>query len=85
MTAEEKATPDRAAERSAARGSQSNPEATPEEVRYPLDDLKADAPHLLGVSPHAVAGAMFGETRKTLTLDEAKERVDAFLGREVQT
>lgn len=83
MTPDENATPARAVERSDARGTQSNPGTKPEEVRYAVHDLVQDAPHLLNVSPHAMVGALYGESRKTLTLDEAKERVDAFLSREV--
>ena len=77
------AAPARAAERSAARDSQSRSEATPDEPRYSPEALQEDARSLLGVSSHAVAGALYGETAETFTLDEAKGLVEAFLTREV--
>lgn len=70
--------PDKAAERAAARGTQSNPTAEPEEVRYSIDDLLAN-PRLLNTSRHAVAGAFHDSSRKTFTLDEAAKQVAKFL------
>lgn len=78
----EAAKPDRQHERSQARGTQSSPEEPPEEVRYSIEELTDHAQSLLGVSTHAVAGALVGERRKSLTLDEAKDAVNAFLGHE---
>lgn len=80
---EERAKVDRAAERAASRGTQSNPGAEPEEVRYSVDQLMEAAPQLLGVSRTVLAGGLYGSSKKTYTLDEAKKRVDAFLKREV--
>lgn len=69
-----------------ARGTQSNPDAdvTPEEVRYSEEELRENAGPLLGVSPHAVAGALYDSGRKTHTLEEAQTLVNDFLKREVQ-
>lgn len=78
------ATPARDVERSAARGPQSRPEATPEEVRFTVEQLHDDSAALLGVSTHTVAGAVYGEKRKSLTLDEAKKLVDVFLTRKAE-
>lgn len=78
---DEAAKPDRQAERAAARGTQSNPTAVPEEVRYTVEALTEAAPQLLGVSRHALAGALYGATKRTFTLDEAKGLVSKFLNR----
>lgn len=78
-----KAKPDRAVERSDARGTQSNPENPPEVVTYTREELTEAARHLLGVSPHAVAGGLADSDRKTFTLDDATALVNDFLGREV--
>lgn len=77
------AKPDRAAERAAARGTQSSPDRVPEEVRYTVDDLREN-PRLLGpnITEPAIAGALFGATKKTWTLDEVRGRLDEFLTRE---
>jgi hypothetical protein len=64
------------------RGSQSSPERVPEEVRYDLDELREQSQLLLGVSPAALAGALIGERRKSLTLDEARDAVAEFMGRD---
>jgi hypothetical protein len=85
MAEGDQARPDRAQERAASRGSQSSPDSAPEEVRYTADDLAESAPQLLGVSRHALAGALYGSKKKTYTLDEAKSLVNKFLKREVQT
>lgn len=75
------AKPDRAAERAAARGTQSNPDAEPEEVRYTVEQLEEATPQLLGVSRPTLAGALHGSSKKTYTLDEAKKLIDTFLKR----
>lgn len=82
--ADDEATPDRAQEKSAKRGTQSNPERQPEEVRYSVEDLKENARGLLDVSPHAVAGAFSDTDQKTFTLDAAAKRVNDFLKRPVE-
>lgn len=75
------AKPDKAQERAARRGSQSNPEATPEEVRYSVDDLM-DNPRLVNTNSRAIAGAFAGVTEpKTFTLADASKRVNEFLNR----
>lgn len=71
-----------AAERAAKRGTQSSPDAEPEVVRYSIEALREDSVQLLGVTEPAVVGALFGETRKTFTLDEMKRLVEKFLKRE---
>lgn len=75
--------PDKAAERAASRGTQSNPDAKPEEVRYSIDDLKAN-PRLVGpgVSRHAIAGAFHDSERKTVTLTQAADQVKKWLKHE---
>jgi hypothetical protein len=82
--ADEQATVDREQEKSAQRGSQSNPTARPETVRYSRADLADNAKQLLGpkVNRHVIAGALHDDDRETFTLDQAKKKVDAFLGRE---
>lgn len=81
----DQAKPDKAQERAARRGSQSNPENAPEEVRYSVDDLM-DNPRLVNTNSRAIAGAFAGVTSpKTFTLAEASERVNAFLTRPEET
>jgi hypothetical protein len=75
------AKPDRAAEKAAARGTQSNPAAEPDEVRYSREELIEQAGNLLGVSSHAVVGGLYGESAQTFTLDRATKLVNAFLKR----
>lgn len=64
------------------RASQRQHEEVQEEVRYDLDELRESSQLLLGVSSHVVAGAVASERRKSLTMDEAKDAVQAFLGHE---
>lgn len=80
MADETTARPDRAQEKAAARGTQSNPTAEPETVRFSIEDLREN-PRLLGsgISRHAVAGALAGSSKKTFTLDEAAKAVERFL------
>lgn len=66
------------------RGSQSSPDNPPEEQRFTVEELRSGARGLLNTSPHAVAGALSGERKKTFTLDEAEAAVKAFLKREVE-
>lgn len=80
---DDRATTSRPHERAHQRGSQSSPGDAPDEVRYPVEELRESSRNLLGVSPHAVAGALVGERRKSLTLEEAKDAVNEFLKREV--
>lgn len=83
---DERAKVDRQQEKAAARGTQRDPEATPETVTYSFDEMSENAPQLLGVSRHALAGAFHEESqKKRYSLDEAKGLVDAFLKREVGT
>jgi hypothetical protein len=76
------ATPSRGAEKAAARGTQSNPENVPEEIRYSYDELFEGARGLLKVSRYAVAGALGGLSQKTFTLEEASKLVNTALKRE---
>lgn len=64
-----------AAEKAPARGSSAK-----ESARYSVDDLREN-PRLLGtgISRHALAGALAGQTKKTFTIDEASKLVDRFL------
>ncbi len=54
-----------------------------EEPRYAIEDLLANARTHLGVSRYVAAGALSKETRKTLTVAEAKEQVDSFTSRKI--
>jgi colicin import membrane protein len=54
-----------------------------EEPRFEIEDLLANARTRLGVSRYVAAGALSKEKRKTLTVSEAKEQVDAFAKRKV--
>lgn len=81
MAEVDQAKADKAHEAASRRGTQSSPEKTPEEVRYSEQELREGAQGLLGVSPHAVAAALYGQTRKTHTLAEAERLVNVYLGR----
>lgn len=76
------ASADKAQERAARRGSQSDPANTPDEVRYTIEELKEN-PSLLGdgISAHAIAGALHDTERKTFTLGTAVKLVNQFLNR----
>jgi hypothetical protein len=52
---------------------------------YPIERLVGESRALLGQPPHVVAGALSSETRKTLTREQARRKVDAFLSRKVKT
>lgn len=71
-------------EKASARGTQSNPDSKPDEVRYTRDQLEEQAPNLLGVPGHAIPGALEGEDAKTFTLKRAETLVNKFLSREVE-
>lgn len=55
------------------------------EPRYTADELRDSARSLLDVSPHAVAGALAGDTRENYTIEDARARVEKFLNRKDQT
>jgi hypothetical protein len=78
---DEKPKADRAA--SQPRPVQSSPDTTPEEKRYPREELLENARTLLHASPHAVAGALSTEKKETFTLEEAVGHVKDFLGRKI--
>ena len=65
------------------RASQSSPDNPPEERRYPIESLIEGSRGYLGVSPAAASGAFTGSRKQTYTIDEARELVNEFLGREV--
>lgn len=81
MAGDEQPKVDREQERAAKRGSQSNPENVPEEVRYSVEELMEN-PRLIRTNSRAIAGAFHGVTSpKTFTLDDAAKRVQEFLKR----
>jgi hypothetical protein len=65
--------------------------ATEEEPRYAVDRLldRAEGPRIVGVldtlgrqvKPHEIAGALHGEDRKTLTVEQVREKVTEYLAR----
>lgn len=78
--AEEKAT----AAKVPAEPSQSDPGrdvGSDEVAKYTVEELQENARALLSCSPHAVAGALADETRKTWTVDAAAKKVNSFLKR----
>lgn len=77
--ADERARPDRQQARAAAAAAPS--ETSPEEVRYTVEELVENARGLLGVKRAAVVGGLAGESRKSFTLTEATDAVNAFLKR----
>lgn len=52
------------------------------EPTYSTEELIDSARSRLGVSPHAVAGALHKGTKAHFTIDEAKQRLDEFLSSE---
>lgn len=75
--------PDEAKVNKAAVRAQAKAEdVAPEEVTYTEEQLREGARNLLGVSTHAVAGALSAGSKKSYTIDEAKTLLDAFLANE---
>lgn len=54
----------------------------PEPERFTVEDL-AERSVELGFSRHALAGALAGESRKTHTVEQARDAVKKFLKREI--
>lgn len=54
-------------------------EAESDGDRFPVDRLISEGENFLGHPSHVVAGALHAVNRKELTLDEAREAVDAWL------
>ena len=52
--------------------------------RYSREELLANAEALFSVKPEVLAGALHGNERKELTIEEAKQLVDQFLKRKVK-
>lgn len=51
---------------------------------FPVERIVAESGDFLGVPSHVVAGALADESKKNLTLAEAKDAVRAFEKREVE-
>lgn len=63
----------------------SGKEPTAEERRFTVDELKERARSTLGVSPHAVAGALSGEKPdKRYSVEQAEKKLKSFLGNQVE-
>lgn len=45
--------------------------------------LLADSSDLIGHPPHVLAGALYGDDRESLSLDDAKAAVNDYLSREI--
>jgi len=52
---------------------------------YSIDRLIAESDAFLGIPSHVMAGALHGEKKKHLTLDEARERAEKWSTSPVQT
>ena len=61
----------------------STDETEKEEVRYSVDELVERSRDLLGEGKIATSGALAGESRQTLTIEQAKDAIRKFLRSEV--
>lgn len=55
--------------------------ATDQEQKYEISKLRAHCMELFSISTSTFDGAMYGNTDTTLTISDAKARIDKWLGR----
>ncbi|MGG3839651.1 hypothetical protein ABEV00_21850 [Paenibacillus thiaminolyticus] len=63
---------------------QQPPETLAADPRYPIEELSVNAEALFSVRPEVLAGALYGNGQRELTIDEAKKAIDQFLKRKVK-
>lgn len=54
------------------------------ESKYPVEELSANAEALFNVRPEVLAGALYGNVQRDMTIDDAKKAIDQFLKRKVK-